>query len=361
MKLFLCGDAMTGRGVDQILPAPCDPALAEPWAKSALDYVALAERRNGPIPRPVDFAYVWGDALEVLERERPQARIANLETAITRDGERAAKGIHYRMSPENAGVLGAARLDCCVLANNHVLDWGAKGLADTLATLERAGIATAGAGRDRAEAEAPARIALPGGGALRVYAFGHESAGVPPEWAAAPGRPGVSFLPELSARAADTVARRILAERAAGELAIVSIHWGPNWGYRVAREQRAFAHRLIDAGAADLVHGHSSHHPGPIEIYRGHLILYSCGDFLNDYEGIGGYEAFRPELVLMHFPTLEVPGGRLRELVLVPMRIARMRLARANGEQSAWLAQRLGATSGLALERRSDSALCVAV
>ncbi|MEW5862628.1 MAG: CapA family protein [Pseudomonadota bacterium] len=359
MKLFLCGDVMTGRGVDQILPVPCDPALDEPWVKSALDYVALAEGRNGPIPRPVDFAYIWGDALEELEWERPEARIVNLETAVTTSEDREPKGIHYRMNPANVACLTAARLDCCVLANNHVLDFGVRGLEETLATLRRAGIATAGAGRDTAEAEAPAVIALAGERRVLVFAFGHESAGVPAAWAAGPRKPGVSRLADLSARTADAVAKRVLAARRAGDCTIVSIHWGPNWGYRVARERREFARRLIDAGAADLVHGHSSHHPGPIEIYRGRLILYSCGDFLNDYEGITGHEAFRPELTLMYFATLEEPGGRLLTLALTPMRIARLRLHRASLAESDWLAQVLGRESGVAIARLPDGRLLV--
>jgi len=189
MKLFLGGDVMTGRGIDQILPAPCDPALDEPWVKSALDYVALAERSSGPIPRAVDPAYVWGDALAELERRQPDARIVNLETAVTLSNERAPKGINYRMSPANAACLTAARIDCCVLANNHVLDWGAAGLEETLAVLQRAGIRTAGAGRDAEGAAAPATLELQEGRRLLVYAFGMKSAGVPPGWAAAPARP----------------------------------------------------------------------------------------------------------------------------------------------------------------------------
>lgn len=359
MKLFLCGDVMTGRGVDQILPTPCDPALDEPWVKSALDYVALAERRNGRIPRPVDFAWIWGEALEELEWERPEARIVNLETAVTTSAEREPKGINYRMNPANVACLTAARLDCCVLANNHVLDWGPRGLEETLATLRRAGIATAGAGRDAAEAEAPAVIALAGGRRVLVFAFGHESAGVPADWAAGPLKPGVNRLPDLSARTADAVAKRILGAKGAGDVAIVSIHWGPNWGWRIARERREFARRLIDAGAADLVHGHSSHHPGPIEIYRGRLILYSCGDFLNDYEGITGHEAFRPELTLMYFPTLEEPGARLLTLALTPMRIARFRLQRASLAEADWLAEVLGRESGVPIARLADGRLLV--
>jgi len=47
----------------------------------------------------------------------------------------------------------------------------------------------------------------------------------------------------------------------------------------------------------DIVHGHSSHHVKGIEVHRGKLILYGCGDFIDDYEGIKGYEAFRDDLV----------------------------------------------------------------
>jgi poly-gamma-glutamate synthesis protein (capsule biosynthesis protein) len=47
-----------------------------------------------------------------------------------RSDDRANKGINYRMSPENAECLAAAGIDCCVLANNHVLDWGRSGLKE---------------------------------------------------------------------------------------------------------------------------------------------------------------------------------------------------------------------------------------
>lgn len=349
VKLFLCGDVMTGRGIDQILAAPCDPALGEPWVKDARDYVELAERAHGPMPRGAGPGYVWGDALAALDEERPDARIVNLETAVTTSATRAAKGINYRMNPANIACLAAARIDCCVLANNHVLDWGRSGLEETLATLHGAGIRTAGAGRSAAEAAAPAILEAQGARIL-VFAYGLESSGVPPAWAAAEGRPGVSFLPDLTQASAERVARHVLAMKRAGDIAVVSLHWGPNWGYEVERGQRAFAHRLVEAGAADLVHGHSSHHPGALEVHRGRLILYACGDFINDYEGIAGHEAFRPELTLMYFPALEA-GGALRELALRPMRLRRFRLERAGDDEAAWLAGTLGRVSGAKLER----------
>ncbi len=138
---------MLGRGIDQVLPHPCRPILHESYVHSALDYVRLAEEAHGPIPRPVVPSYIWGAALDELNRSQPDARIINLETAITRSEDFAPKGINYRMSPENADCLTAAAIDCCVLANNHILDWGRVGLLDTLTALERLQIKSAGAGR----------------------------------------------------------------------------------------------------------------------------------------------------------------------------------------------------------------------
>jgi poly-gamma-glutamate synthesis protein (capsule biosynthesis protein) len=341
VTLFLCGDVMTGRGIDQVMPHPSLPQLYEPYVRSALGYVELAERAAGPLPRAVDPDYMWGDALDELQHRAPQARIVNLETAVTTAEDAwPGKGIHYRMHPRNAPCLTAADIDCCVLANNHVLDWGYRGLEETLDTLRAAGIRAAGAGRDAEEAAAPAAIQH-GASRVLVFAYGMESSGVPPAWAAAQGRAGVNFLADLSAESAEAIVRRVSAARRGGDLVVVSIHWGGNWGYRVEPEMRAFAHRLVDAGAADVVHGHSSHHPRGIEIYRERPILYGCGDFLNDYEGIGGYEPFRPELCLMYFPTFDPASGALQRLALAPMRVRRFRLQRASEEEARWLRQSL--------------------
>ena len=113
VTVFLCGDVMLGRGIDQIHPNPVDPVLREPYVTSALDYLALAERAHGPIPRAVEPEYVWGDALELLREVRPRARIINLETSITDGGEFWPKTVNYRMAPQHAEVLTAAGIDCC--------------------------------------------------------------------------------------------------------------------------------------------------------------------------------------------------------------------------------------------------------
>jgi poly-gamma-glutamate synthesis protein (capsule biosynthesis protein) len=361
VTLFLCGDVMTGRGIDQILPHPSRPHLFEPYVRSARDYVNLAEAVTGPIHQPVDFAYIWGDALAELRRVGPDVRVVNLETAITTAEDAwPEKGIHYRMHPANLPCLSAAGLDCCVLANNHVLDWGYAGLIETLDVLHQAGIHTAGAGQDAAAAAAPAVIDLPPGGRVLVFAFGMASSGVLPEWAARPGSPGVNYLEDLTSASADAVLQQAAAAKRPGDVVAVSIHWGSNWGYDISRAQRDFAHRLIDSGTVDLLHGHSSHHPKGIEVYRDKLILYGCGDFLNDYEGISGYEWFRPDLCLMYFPTIRLDGGRLTRLALIPLQIRHLRVNRAQDEDVRWMEtmlKREGKALGTRVRRQESNEL----
>lgn len=340
MTLFLCGDVMSGRGNDQALPHHVDPALHEPAVRDARRYLELAERASGPIEPPLSYEQVWGDLLRELQRARPDARIVNLETAVTTsDDWDRQKGIHYRMHPGNVELLRAAGIDVAVLGNNHVLDWGPGGLRETLTVLRDAGVRTAGAGLDLAQAAAPAVLDTPAG-QLRVFSYGTPSAGVPERWRATPERRGVNPLPNLSDAEADRVIARVRAHRAQGDRVVVSLHWGANWGYDVPAAQRRFAHRLIDAGGADVVHGHSSHHPKGIEVYRGRLVLYGAGDFLNDYEGIGGHEAYRPQLTAAYLPVLSADGA-LASMTLAPMRIRRLRLARASPEDAGWLADRL--------------------
>ena len=360
IRVFLCGDVMLGRGIDQIFPYPSDPRLHEQFASSALAYLELAERANGPVPRPCDLSYVWGDALDHLRRVSPDVRLVNLETSITTSDDYAPKGINYRMSPHNVGCLTAAGIDCCVLANNHVLDWGRDGLVETLETLELAGIQTAGAGRSRARAERPATFALPGGARVLIFAVATPTSGTPLEWTAEPDRPGVNVIPDLSESSIAAIANEIGHHRRAGDIVILSIHWGSNWGYEIPSVQRRFAHEVIERAGVSIVHGHSSHHPKAIEVHKRRLILYGCGDFLNDYEGIAGYGEFRGDLTLMYFADLDRTSGDLVTLEMAPMRLERFRLTTPAEEEVLFLQDRLNTDShrfGVNVERSGHRGL----
>jgi poly-gamma-glutamate synthesis protein (capsule biosynthesis protein) len=170
-----------------------------------------------------------------------------------------------------------------------------------------------------------------------VFAFGVPDSGTPSAWAAGADRPGVNVLPELSRTSLRRVATTVERYRRDGDLVVVSLHWGPNWGYRIDTRHRRFAHALIDQAGVDVVYGHSSHHPKGIEVHHGRLILYGCGDLLNDYEGISGHEAFRGELGLMYFATLGARTGELLQLQMTPTRIRRLQLTHASRDEARWM------------------------
>ncbi|MDX1622261.1 MAG: CapA family protein, partial [Nitriliruptorales bacterium] len=200
------------------------------------------------------------------------------------------------------------------------------------------------------------------GGRVVVFAVGMASSGVPHGWAAEAGDPGVAFLPDASDVAAAELANDIHDVTDDGDIVVVSIHWGSNWGYEVPSAQVRFAHALVETGVVDVVHGHSSHHPRPIEVHRDRLILYGCGDLINDYEGIRGHERYRDDLRLLYLPTVDRASGALRELRVVPMQARRMRLEHASSQDRRWLRGTLDRVSqdlGTSLELAGDGDLAI--
>jgi poly-gamma-glutamate capsule biosynthesis protein CapA/YwtB (metallophosphatase superfamily) len=341
LRLFLCGDVMTGRGIDQVLPHPLNPRLYERHISDAQAYVELAENANGPIPRPVDFDYIWGEALPELRRAEVDLSIVNLETAITTaETPWPGKEIHYRMHPRNIDCLSVGGINGCARANNHVLDWGYEGLSETLRTLDAADVKHAGAGNDAEDAAAPAVLNVPGRCRVLLFSFGSTMSGIPRQWRATNACPGVNLLDDLSEATASRIARRMRQFQRSGDLLVASIHWGGNWGYDIPFEQIAFAHRLIEEGVS-IVHGHSSHHVKAIEVFKGRLILYGCGDFLTDYEGISGYEDFRGDLAMMYLVELDSRSGQLVSVQLVPMHMRRFRLEHVSAADARFLCDQL--------------------
>lgn len=358
--LFVCGDVMLGRGIDQILPHPGEPRLYEPYVHDARDYLRLAEAAHGSIRHPVTDEYIWGEALKELGAA--DVRMINLETSITTSGSYwPGKEVHYRMNPRNIGCLTAAGIDCCALANNHVLDWGYEGLAETLATLDQAGIKHAGAGMNVEGAGSPAVLDVAGKGRVLVFSFGSVTSGMPVEWAAGRDRPGVNLLEDLSDQTSRRIASKMREAKGPGDVTVASIHWGGNWGYEIPEAQIHFGQRLIEEGV-DLVHGHSSHHFKALEVYRGRPILYGCGDLLTDYEGIRGHEAFRGDLAILYFVRLDPSQGGLIDLRLVPMQVRRFRLRRASPADVQWVQRRLNREAerfGTEVSLNSDNSLFV--
>jgi len=300
-RLLLAGDVMLGRGVDE----------------------ALASMRPSE---------VWGDLLPHFRRA--DARIVNLECALTRSGrewERAPKVFHFRADPSAAAVLKAAGIDAVSLANNHVLDFEEEGLLETLEVLDRAGVRRAGAGRDLASARRPAPAA---GGKVALLSITDNE----PLFAAGPGKPGVNFFPDGGPATLDWIGKAAAAARRAGaEVVVLASHWGPNMVARPSPEIRALARGAVERGV-DVYFGHSAHVVQGVELHEGKPILYDTGDFVDDY-------AVDPEMRndWSFLFLLDFDGSRFRGLELVPARLSYARTAAASGAEAALIRRRMAA------------------
>jgi poly-gamma-glutamate synthesis protein (capsule biosynthesis protein) len=276
---------------------------------------------------------VWGSILPDLWSA--DLLCVNLECALTTsaepwlDGKR--KAFYFRAHPRAVEALHIAGVDLVSLANNHVLDFREAGLRETLATLDAAGIAHAGAGRDLAAAARPARIDADG---LRVGVIAF--ADHPDEWAAGLGSAGINHarIPADDDHLAD-VRRSLAVAREGADVVVLSLHWGPNMRERPSGDFRTFARAAIESGA-DVVWGHSAHVVQGIEFHRGRPILYDTGELVDDY-------AVDPELRndLGALFVVHARPGSIDDVALVPLRIGDMRVSRLEGAEREWFIERI--------------------
>ena len=304
MKIALTGDVMLGRLVDQ--------------------YVI----QN----RSVRPEALWGDVLPIMLAT--DCRLINLECVISDRGEPwhpTTKAFHFRARPRALEFLQAAKIDGVTLANNHVLDFGADALLDCLNLLDRTGFKRAGAGAKLEEALVPVLLRLPEGRIAVVALTDNE-----PEWEATDMKPGVNYVTYndrgLKEPYRSRMAQVLLSARRQADLVIVSAHVGPNWG-APSRAMQALARDLLDMGA-DVYWGHSNHTPQGIECYNGKAILYSTGDFLDDY-AIDKDE--RNDLSFLFI--LEVERGRIARIRLHPTCIEDLGVRVANEQETLFLKQ----------------------
>ncbi|MDP6862743.1 MAG: CapA family protein [Acidimicrobiales bacterium] len=197
--------------------------------------------------------------------------IVNLEMAITERGEPYDKEFVFRAPGSAALTLAGAGIDVVSLANNHVLDFGPVGLADTIAVLDEVDILRPGAGSNNAEAYAPRVLTLENG--VRV-AFVSATAVVPGGFAASADRPGVADAKWAIPR----VLAAVRAAAAGNDVVVVSVHWGIERETCPSEDQRDLAKDLIEAGA-NLILGHHPHVLQPIETFDRTVIAYSLGNF----------------------------------------------------------------------------------
>ena len=326
------------------------PAVRHPPASVTLAIagdVMLGRLVNDAL-REHGWAHPWGSITPILWSV--DAFLINLECAITSQLVRWHNGhykpFHFRADPGAVETLRQGRVDFASLANNHIGDFGPDGILDTIAALDAAGIAHAGAGRDLGEARKPVVLDIHGF-RVAIVAF----ADYPESWAATDA-PGLNYTPvsvidEDFAPVADAIA----TARSMADAVICSIHWGPNMRERPTEEFRHFAHRVMDAGAT-VFWGHSAHVVQGIEFRGEGVILYDTGDFVDDY---AVDSALRNDLGALFVLRLR-PGG-VTSVSLVPTRIEHMQVNPALGKDREWFLNRVEMLSrdmGSAVVREPD-------
>lgn len=297
VTIALAGDTMLGRGVAE----------------------ALGHRK----PRPL-----FTHAVQQLVKSA-DLFLLNLECCVSDRGtpiDLPGKAFFFRAPPRAADMLADLGADTVFLANNHALDYGPEALMDTRVHLARAGIRTVGAGANAEEARAPL-VRKVGGLSIGIIAVADH----PAEFAAADGRPGVAHadlwrgeVPAWLVDAIGTLARTT-------DIALVSVHWGPNMTARPVPHVRRAASVFVDAGA-DLVVGHSAH------VFHGFTrgVLYDLGDLIDDY---AVHPALRNDLGLLWLVTLDEHGPVRTEAVPIALDCCHTRIA--DRAEYTWTADRL--------------------
>jgi poly-gamma-glutamate capsule biosynthesis protein CapA/YwtB (metallophosphatase superfamily) len=207
--------------------------------------------------------------------------VGNLETPLSRRGGAVrGKAFTFRGSPVVARGLAWAGFDLVGQANNHARDFGPLALRDTITYLNRAGIAHAGAGSNRAAAFRPAIIERNG---AKIAYLSYSQIG-PSTFAATNSRSGTAYMTSLSG-----VRSQVAAAKKQADYVIVSFHWGVERKYSPTSTQVRFGRAAIDAGA-DAVLSHHPHVIQGVEFYRGKIIAYSLGNFVFSPGSTAGHD-----------------------------------------------------------------------
>ena len=326
LTIFLCGDVMLGRAVDQIFQFKTDPRLYETVNNDAKQYLPLKMLRYAKKNHYVGYDYIWGPLLKSPFYTNADLKIINLETSITHSQKPELKAVLYKMHPQNIETIKVANIDYCNMANNHVKDWGLDGLLETLNILKKNKINYGGIGKNLFEAQQPTCFHI-NNRKIFIFSIAEPGSGTPLEWKATHQNPGVNMIDIDDLTQILKFVDLIKKTTNNDDFIIVSIHWGSNWGWTIEDKYRNFAHHLIDYANVDLIHGHSSHHFRPIEMYKNKLIFYGCGDLINDYETINNpiHEQFKPHISLTYYPTYN-NDKQIVKLIIIPFTIKNLQL-----------------------------------
>lgn len=220
---------------------------------------------------------IWGKNLK-SHLENSDLFVFNLETTLTKANTKyPKKRFNYKLLPEYAKIAlnNISQNIYCSLANNHILDFGIKGLKETIRTLKSLNIEHTGAGLNLKEAQ---KLVVMNINETRIgflSAADHYS-----YWAATSTKPGIWYInPQKHDQEVLNIVKK---SKKKCDLLIFSCHMQSNYVDVIDENIKLFYRSLIDEGV-DIVHGHSPHHILPVEKYKNGYIFYSLGDLIDDY------------------------------------------------------------------------------
>lgn len=262
---------------------------------------------------------------------------ANLESPIgTKGSPLPGKQIWFQAAPEALETLTLAGLDGVTVANNHILDYDAPSLLETLDYLNAAGIGYTGGGRDLAEARTPLVLEAQG---IKVAFLGYSQFAdlffdwdYPRSFAATEERPGVAGIDDA------WLAEDIPAAREQADLVVVTFHWGEEFQNYPTPEQERLAHLCVDLGA-DLVLGYHPHAIQGFELYKDGVIAYSLGNFIMDNQN----SDLARESMLLDFWVS--PAG-IQQVLVHPVWIAAEQPSMLTGPEAERLLAKMATISG---------------
>lgn len=301
LRIVAVGDIMLGRGVGMRLE------------KQNKGYTYPFERVSGILKKG---DVIFGN-LEAPITDRTHCLDTKYKFVL-RNKVKAFEGLKY------------AGFNLLSLANNHILDYYAEGLNDTIDMLEEHGISYSGAGKNLDEARKPAVVEKKG---VKIGMLSYTDMAK----LMYKGNPPISFAACIDSGGVapmeyDYIREDIKKIRDNVDILIVSLHWGVEESFDVLPEQVEFAHNLLDQGA-DIILGHHPHQFQGIEIYNGKPVFYSLGNFIFDQNDPENQESF--------IINMEYNGKRLSALTAIPVRtIDKTQVVPVMGQDAADLLKR---------------------
>jgi poly-gamma-glutamate synthesis protein (capsule biosynthesis protein) len=282
------------------------PAVSDPPEVSliAVGDIMLSRNVADKIRKHNDFNYPFASTSAWLKSA--DAVFGNLESSITPGPVVPTGSFTFHADPGAEAALAAANFKVLSLANNHLPNYGPKGIADTIMYLDQAGVTHTGAGKNPAEASLPALLEI-----KRIkFAFlaYNDSDVVPPGYGAAGNRAGTALMDPAKMQASVREAKK------QADLVIVSMHSGKEYTEELSKSQIEFARAAVDAGA-ELVIGHHPHVTQRVEKYKDKYIFYSLGNFI--FDQMWSEETRRGITVKFYFNLAGLAQAEIRPVVIM--------------------------------------------